>query len=119
MHWGRWLVSGQAAACASTSLSWLCRYISPLFCHIVSSCLCGVWLLGLRPLPKSHTPLNHAPPPLHSALVSGQAAARASTSLSQLCRYNFLDIAAALGLALVVNVAVLLTAAATFHQAGV
>jgi Mn2+/Fe2+ NRAMP family transporter len=53
-----------------------------------------------------------------SALVSGQAAARASTSLSQLCLYNFLDIAAALGLALVVNVAVLLVAAATFHQAG-
>jgi Mn2+/Fe2+ NRAMP family transporter len=50
--------------------------------------------------------------------VSGQAAARASTSLEQLCRYNFLDIAAALGLALVVNVAVLLVAAATFHQAG-
>lgn len=50
--------------------------------------------------------------------MSGQAAARASTSLSQLCLYNFLDIAAALGLALVVNVAVLLVAAATFHQAG-
>jgi Mn2+/Fe2+ NRAMP family transporter len=50
--------------------------------------------------------------------VSGQAAARAGTSLSQLCLYNFLDIAAALGLALVVNVAVLLVAAATFHQAG-
>jgi Mn2+/Fe2+ NRAMP family transporter len=54
-----------------------------------------------------------------SALVCGQAKARASTSLSQLCLYNFFDIAAALGLALVVNVAVLLVAAATFHQAGV
>jgi Mn2+/Fe2+ NRAMP family transporter len=53
-----------------------------------------------------------------SALVAGQARGAASTSLRQLCLYNFLDIAAALGLALLVNVAVLLVAAATFHQAG-
>jgi Mn2+/Fe2+ NRAMP family transporter len=52
--------------------------------------------------------------------VCGQrAASPATTSTSQLCRYNFMDIAAALGLALVVNVAVLLVAAATFHHAGV
>jgi Mn2+/Fe2+ NRAMP family transporter len=58
-------------------------------------------------------------PPLPcSALVAGQARGAASTSLRQLCLYNFLDIAAALGLALLVNVAVLLVAAATFHQAG-
>lgn len=53
-----------------------------------------------------------------SALVAGQARGAASTSLRQLCLYNFIDIAAALGLALIVNVAVLLVAAATFHQAG-
>jgi Mn2+/Fe2+ NRAMP family transporter len=55
---------------------------------------------------------------LCSALVAGQARGKPSHSLKQLCLYNFLDIAAALGLALVVNVAVLLVAAATFHQAG-
>jgi Mn2+/Fe2+ NRAMP family transporter len=53
-----------------------------------------------------------------SALVAGQARGAAGTSLRQLCLYNFLDIAAALGLALLVNMAVLLVAAATFHQAG-
>lgn len=53
-----------------------------------------------------------------SALVAGQARGAAGTGLRQLCLYNFLDIAAALGLALLVNVAVLLVAAATFHQAG-
>jgi hypothetical protein len=37
----------------------------------------------------------------------------------QLCFYNFLDIACALGVALVVNVAVLLVAAATFHARGI
>jgi Mn2+/Fe2+ NRAMP family transporter len=59
-----------------------------------------------------------AVPAACSALVAGQARGAASTSLRQLCLYNFLDIAAALGLALLVNVAVLLVAAATFHQAG-
>ncbi|KAF8064691.1 nramp2 [Scenedesmus sp. PABB004] len=71
----------------------------------------AVCLLGANVMPHNFF--------LHSALVAGQARGAASTSLRRLCLYNFLDIAAALGLALVVNVAVLLVAAATFHQAGI
>ncbi|GIL44393.1 hypothetical protein Vafri_1861, partial [Volvox africanus] len=70
---------------------------------------------------------------LHSALVSGQAAKAAAAvggaaaaarndyqgHIRALCLYNVLDIGAALGVALVVNVAVLLVSAATFHSAGV
>lgn len=56
--------------------------------------------------------------PACSALVAGQARGKAGVPLQTLCLYNLLDIAAALGLALIVNVAVLLVAAATFHQAG-
>eukprot|EP00879_Flechtneria_rotunda_P013472 GHRR01014066.1.p1 GENE.GHRR01014066.1~~GHRR01014066.1.p1 ORF type:complete len:1200 (+),score=508.94 GHRR01014066.1:1255-4854(+) len=70
----------------------------------------AVCLLGANVMPHNFY--------LHSALVAGQARGKASHSLRQLCLYNFLDIAAALGLALLVNVAVLLVAAATFHQAG-
>ena len=58
---------------------------------------------------------------LCSALVSGQASqiGRAGCSVSDLCRFNQMDITAALGVALLVNVAVMLVAAATFHSAGV
>lgn len=68
-----------------------------------------------------HSPPSALPPsfaPFCSALVSGQARGKAGHSLSQLCFYNFIDIAAALGVALVVNVALLVVAAATFHSAG-
>ncbi|WIA38911.1 hypothetical protein OEZ86_005064 [Tetradesmus obliquus] len=71
----------------------------------------AVCLLGANVMPHNFL--------LHSALVAGQARGAAGTGLRQLCLYNFLDIAAALGLALLVNVAVLLVAAATFHQAGI
>lgn len=56
---------------------------------------------------------------LHSALVTGQAQGKASPSVSRLAFYNFLDIALALGVALTVNVAVLIVSAATFHSAGI
>lgn len=55
---------------------------------------------------------------LHSALVAGQSS-RNDTVTARRCYLNSLDIACALGLALMVNVAVLLVAASTFHSAGV
>jgi manganese transport protein len=57
---------------------------------------------------------------LHSALVAGQARPRKSAAATaRLCDLNFIDIACALGLALCINVAVLLVAASTFHATGV
>jgi Mn2+/Fe2+ NRAMP family transporter len=59
---------------------------------------------------------------VHSALVSQQAKQldrSRGPSVAELCRYNFIDIAAALGVALLVNVAVMLVAAATFNAAGI
>ncbi len=59
-------------------------------------------------------------PRCYSALVTGQASSsKSGPTMAQLCFYNFLDIACALGVALVVNVAVLLVSAATFHASGV
>ncbi|GLC33053.1 hypothetical protein PLESTB_000375800 [Pleodorina starrii] len=88
----------------------------------------AVSLLGANVMPHNFY--------LHSALVSGQAAKAAAAGaglggerdgerggrrgvIRALCLYNFLDIFAALGVALVINVAVLLVSAATFHSAGV
>eukprot|EP00198_Chlamydomonas_reinhardtii_P011456 XP_001700793.1 predicted protein [Chlamydomonas reinhardtii] len=75
----------------------------------------AVSLLGANVMPHNFY--------LHSALVAGQArgaaAATAAKTVRALCLYNFLDIGAALGVALVINVAVLLVSAATFHSAGV
>ena len=56
---------------------------------------------------------------LHSALVAGQAKRRGAAATQRLCDLNFVDIACALGLALCINVAVLLVAASTFHATGV
>ena len=56
---------------------------------------------------------------LHSALVAGQARRGAAAATKRLCDLNFVDIACALGLALCINVAVLLVAASTFHATGV
>ncbi|EFJ44658.1 hypothetical protein VOLCADRAFT_106319 [Volvox carteri f. nagariensis] len=84
----------------------------------------AVSLLGANVMPHNFY--------LHSALVSGQAAKAAAAAgggqaggdgiqghIRTLCLYNFLDIGAALGVALVINVALLLVSAATFHSAGV
>lgn len=56
---------------------------------------------------------------LHSALVAGQARHGDQARTARLCHLNFVDIACALGLALLINVAVLLVAASTFHATGV
>mmetsp|Transcript_24937 Transcript_24937/g.69548 ORF Transcript_24937/g.69548 Transcript_24937/m.69548 type:complete len:890 (-) Transcript_24937:66-2735(-) len=73
----------------------------------------AVSLLGANVMPHNFY--------LHSALVSGQASqiGRAGCSVAQLCRYNQMDISVALGIALLVNVAVMCVAAATFHSAGI
>lgn len=55
---------------------------------------------------------------LHSALVSGQARGQPPSALRALLAYNALDVAAALGVALLINLAILLVSAATFHEAG-
>jgi len=60
-----------------------------------------------------------SPPTTHSALVSGQARGSPAHTLRDLLWFNTLDISVALGVALVVNVAILLVSAATFHQAGI
>jgi manganese transport protein len=54
---------------------------------------------------------------LHSALVSAHAC-RDRKHTARLCYLNFVDISCALGLALLVNVAVFLVAASTFHASG-
>ena len=55
---------------------------------------------------------------LHSALVAGQSS-RDDKVTARRCYLNSLDVACALGLALLVNVAVLLVAASAFHAEGV
>ena len=69
----------------------------------------AVSLLGANVMPHNFY--------LHSALVAGDAR-RGDARTAALCRYNFLDIACALSIALFVNVAVLMVAAATFFSAG-
>lgn len=64
------------------------------------------------------TQCNHTLTPNPSALVSGQARGQPAHTLRQLLFFNALDVACALGVALVVNVAILLVSAATFHEAG-
>eukprot|EP00892_Ulva_mutabilis_P003200 jgi/Ulvmu1/12881/UM098_0069.1 len=69
----------------------------------------AVSLLGANVMPHNFY--------LHSALVAGQSS-RNDKVTARRCYLNSLDIACALGLALLVNVAVLLVAASTFHSAG-
>uniref|UniRef100_A0A061SL89 Manganese transport protein n=1 Tax=Tetraselmis sp. GSL018 TaxID=582737 RepID=A0A061SL89_9CHLO len=73
----------------------------------------AVSLLGANVMPHNFY--------LHSALVSGQASqiGHGGCSVSDLCRYNLIDISAALGIALLVNVAVMLVAAAAFNSVGI
>ncbi|KAJ7548820.1 hypothetical protein O6H91_07G028500 [Diphasiastrum complanatum] len=54
---------------------------------------------------------------LHSALVLVQRKA-SSLSIKEHCKHNLVEISFALGAAIMVNLAVLLVAAATFHNAG-
>ena len=54
---------------------------------------------------------------LHSALVAGQSS-RDDKVTARRCYLNSLDVACALGLALLVNIAVLLVAASAFHSEG-
>lgn len=69
----------------------------------------AVSLLGANVMPHNFY--------LHSALVAGQSSHNDKVTARR-CYLNSLDIACALGLALLVNVAVLLVAASTFHSAG-
>lgn len=55
--------------------------------------------------------------PCCSALVTSQAQQGRSTAA--LCHCNFVDISVALGIALLINVAVTVVAAETFHARGV
>lgn len=86
-----------------------------LQCVAMSRDVCTVRNSYATSMLSYHHPCHH---PACSALVAGQARGKVSHTLSQLCFYNFVDVACALGVALLVNVAVLLVSAATFHQAG-
>ena len=55
---------------------------------------------------------------LHSALTQGRIVVREPTLLRRLYRYELVDVAAAMGLAGLINAAMLIMAAATFHQQG-
>jgi manganese transport protein len=55
---------------------------------------------------------------LHSALVQSRKVARTFEGLKKAIRYNIIDSAIALNLALFVNAAILILAAAVFHQNG-
>ena len=66
-------------------------------------------------MPVGHT--KHDGDSMCSALVTSQAQQGRSTSL--LFRYNFIDISVALGIALLINVAVIVVASETFHAHGI
>ncbi len=55
---------------------------------------------------------------LHSALVQTRKVERSKEGLKRALKYNFIDSAIALNLALFVNAAILILAASTFHQHG-
>lgn len=55
---------------------------------------------------------------LHSALTQGRIVARAPEQLRRLFRFQLIDVLIAMGLAGFINAAMLVMAAATFHQAG-
>lgn len=99
-------------------LAAVARGLVPSVCH--ESIFSAVSLLGANVMPHNFY--------LHSALVVGQGAvarravkrtgALGRAAMARLCRLTLVDIACALGLALLVNVAVFLVAASTFHAAG-
>jgi manganese transport protein len=53
---------------------------------------------------------------LHSALVQSRDVTRSREAVGQACRYNLLDSAVAMNCAFLVNAAILIVAAATFHR---
>jgi manganese transport protein len=55
---------------------------------------------------------------LHSALTQNRIVTRADRELRQLYRYQIIDVVLAMGIAGVVNAAMLIMAAKTFHEAG-
>ena len=55
---------------------------------------------------------------LHSALTQGRVMAREPAQLRRLFRFQVADVTLALGVASLINIAMLLMAAATFHRAG-
>jgi manganese transport protein len=55
---------------------------------------------------------------LHSALTQGRVVVRTESRLRRLMRYEMVDVAIAMGVAGLVNVAMLMMAAATFHVVG-
>ncbi len=55
---------------------------------------------------------------LHSALTQGRIVTRDATQLKRLYRFQLVDVLVALGLAGLVNAAMLIMAASTFHRAG-
>eukprot|EP00803_Ostreobium_quekettii_P002921 evm.model.scf_229.1 EVM.evm.TU.scf_229.1 scf_229:2594-9836(-) len=69
----------------------------------------AVSLLGANVMPHNFY--------LHSALVKGRP--REGRSVAAMCQYNFIDVTCALGAALLINLAVLVVSAATFHSAGI
>jgi manganese transport protein len=55
---------------------------------------------------------------LHSALTQGRIAVREPAQLRRLYRYEHIDVLIAMGMAGLINAAMLIMAASTFHQAG-
>ena len=55
---------------------------------------------------------------LHSALTQGRVVVRDQKQLRRLLRYEILDVLVAMGLASLINMAMLIMAAATFHRKG-
>jgi manganese transport protein len=56
---------------------------------------------------------------LHSSLVQSRDVARSRIGVAQACRFNLIDSAIAMNLALLVNAAILITAAAAFGSRGI
>jgi manganese transport protein len=56
---------------------------------------------------------------LHSALTQGRISVREPAQLRRLYRYEHLDVLIAMGMAGLINAAMLIMAASTFHQAGI
>ena len=68
----------------------------------------SVSLLGANVMPHNFY--------LHSALVKGRGSS--NCSVKELCRLNLVDVTLALGVALAINLALLVVSASTFHSAG-
>ena len=73
-----------------------------------SSIYTAVSLLGANVMPHNFY--------LHSALVKSRH--RGNCSIESLCKLNLIDVTLALGVALLINLALLVVSASTFHSAG-